>query len=112
MIGEEHISRKPIALIDVKEILKERKKEKDLTYEQEQAVKYANAFAKLTSKQSEKLFKELMDLETINEKLAIKICDLLPAELETMKLVPDKNEGVSEEDLKKAFELVSALKKK
>jgi len=112
MIGEEQISRKPIALIEVKEMLKARKKEKELTYEQDQAVKYASTFAKLTSKQSGKLFKELMELETINEKLAIKICDLLPAELETMKLVPDKSEGVSEEDLKQAFELVSKLKKK
>lgn len=106
MIGEEFVGRKPITLVGVKNILKKRKKEKELTYEQEQTYKYASIFAKLTNKQCEKLYSELIALESINEKLATKIIDLLPAEMEIMKLIPEKKEEVKDEDLAKALELV------
>ncbi len=112
MIGEEFVSRKPVTLGKVKEILKERKKEKDLTYEQDQAYKYASTFSKLTMKQQEKLFSELIGIDTINEGLAVKIIDILPPEIEIMKLIPTKEDAVTEEDLKKAFEIVSKYVKK
>ena len=106
MIGEEFLGRKPVTLSKVKNILKERKKEKEFTYEQEQTFKYASTFAKLSEKKEEKLFAELLKLETITEPFAVKIVDLVPAEMEIMKLIPEKKEDVNEEDLKKALELV------
>jgi len=114
MIGEEFIGRKPVTLAEVKQLLKARKKDKELTYEQDQTYKYASTFAKLTLKQREKLFSELMKLETMNEALAVKILDLLPKDIEVIKLLPEKSEGVSEEDLAKALEIIQkyAVKKK
>jgi len=97
---------------EVKELLKERKKEKELTYEQEQAYKYASTFAKLTKKQREKLFAELIQIDSITDELAIKIVDIMPAEIEIMKLIPGKEDEVKEDDLEKAFELVKKYIKK
>ena len=112
MIGEEFISRKPATLVEVKELLKARKKEKELTYEQEQTYKYASAFAKITLKQREKLFSELVKLDTVSDVLAVKIIDLMPGEIEAIKLIPDKSEGASEENLAKALEIIRKYIKK
>ncbi len=106
MIGEEFIGKKPVTLVDVKRILKERKKEKELTYEQERAYSYARTFAKLTQKRKERLASELAELETIDKETACKILDIMPAEIEIMKLVPGDKKDISEEDLKKALEII------
>ena len=48
MIGEEILESKSITLAEIAELLKERKKEKELSYEQEHALKYAKAFSKIS----------------------------------------------------------------
>jgi len=106
MIGEELLSRKPVTLSKVKNILKKRKEESELTYEQEETLKYASAFCKVTKKQRDKIMEELLKLETINEELAVKIIDLLPQEIEIMKILPEKKSEVKEEDLVAALEIV------
>ncbi len=106
MIGEELISRKPITLSKVKNILKKRKEESELTYEQEETLKYATTFCKVTKKQRDKIMEELLKLETINEELAVKIVDILPRDIEIMKILPEKKSEVKEEDLVAALEIV------
>ena len=106
MIGEEFISRKPVSLIEIKKLLKARKKDKELSYEQGQTYKYVSAFSKLTEKQHKKLFGELVQLETISDGTAMKILNIMPKEIEIIRLIPEKSDGVSEEDLAKALEAV------
>ena len=106
MIGEELLARKPIPLSKVKNLLEKRKREGELTYEQENALKYAKMFSKIKKKVRDQMLNELMQLETINEELAVKIVDIMPADLEIMKILPEKKGSVREEDLEKAFEIV------
>jgi len=106
MIGDEIISSKKITLTEVKELMKTRKKEKELTYEQDLTQKYAKNFSKLTEKQAQKLFEELIKLESVDEELAAKLVDVLPAETELIKLAPLKESTVTQEDLTQALELV------
>lgn len=112
MIGEELIERKPVSLPEVRAILRERKREKELTYEQEQAYKYSRVFSKITKRKRKRLFKKLIELDSINERIATKILDIMPWEPEIMKLIPLKDENVKEEDLKKAFEIIKKYAKK
>ncbi len=114
MIGEKMVEEKPITLFQVKELLKARKKEKELTYEQDQTYKYASTFSKLPKAKTAKLLGELEKLETISEELAIKLVDVMPTEEETINLFREKKDEVSEEDLKAALELLKkfAPKKK
>lgn len=107
MIGEEVILRKPITLSKAKNLLAKRKELSEPIYEQEEALKYAKTFSKVTKKQRDKIMEELLKLETINEELAVKIIDILPKELEIIKLLPEKKENVSEEDLAKAIEIIA-----
>ncbi len=45
MIGEKIIEKKPVNLTEVKQLLAGKKKEKDLSYEQDLTMKYAKKFS-------------------------------------------------------------------
>ena len=67
VIGEKITGEKPLTLTEIKEFLTERKKEKELTYEQDLAMKYAKKFAKVTISQAEKIREELLKLKPFDE---------------------------------------------
>jgi DNA-directed RNA polymerase subunit F len=106
MIGKEIIDKKPVSLVKIKEILKERNKEGELTYEQKTTYDYVKKFAKLTAAKQKKLLADLQSIEGIEEAFALKISDVLPDNLEVLKLMAHKNSKASEDDLKKAFDVV------
>ena len=106
MIGEQILSKKPITLSKAKNLLEKRKEASEPTYEQEEALKYAKTFSKVTKKQRDKIMEELLKLETIDEELAVKIIDILPHDIEVMKILPEKKAAVKEEDLAAALEIV------
>ena len=65
---------KPVSLSEVKNILKKIEKERtDLIYEQRIALEHAQAFSKLTMKQTKDLIKELKNIETIEESHSYKV---------------------------------------
>lgn len=105
MIGEKLIDKKPVSLVEVKELLGERKKDKDLNYEQDIAIKYAKKFAKVSPKEAEKLKEELSKIESLDSELVVKLIDLLPTKKEVLELIVPKGTAVSEEDLVKVLAL-------
>jgi len=111
MIGEKIIERKPVSLINVKQLLSERKKEKDLSYEQDITLKYAKHFAKVTPAQAEKLVTELKKIETLNDKTIVKIIDLLPVKKEKLQLLIAKDIVLDEASTQKILELCKKYKK-
>ncbi len=92
----------PISLTEVKDILQERKAEKELNYEQEVTLKYAESFARLTKKQLESLIKSLEEYSFLkeNKELLYQIIMVLPTSVEQLKLIIPKEVEVSEDDLK------------
>lgn len=110
MIGKELLSKKPIGLVNVQAMLKERKSEKDLSYEQKLTYEYSKKFSKLTPAKHKKIMKELQALESISEDLAVKIADVLPDSMVLMNLIANKQDA-KEEDLKKALEIVKGYLK-
>ena len=105
MIGEEILEKKPITLVEVKAILAERKKENELSYEQDIALKYAKRFSKLTEKQLKKIKEELKGIKGLSEEIMVKIIDILPDKKEILELLIPKESELKEEDLKKILEI-------
>ena len=105
MIGDKILERKVLTLTEAKDILAERKKDKELTYEQDMTLKYAKTFSKLTPKKAEKLLSELMKLEGMTEELAVKVADILPTEKEVFRLLLPKDTELSDETIAQAMEL-------
>ena len=103
---EKILSKKFIPLIEVKELLKERSKEGELTYEQGLTLKYADKFAKLPKVKTEKLLGELKKIDGVNDALAIKLVDILPMEKEVLDLMIARELKISEENRLKILDLI------
>jgi len=97
----------PVSLYKVKEILKNRKAEKELTYEQDLAMKYVEKFAKLTEKQTEDLIKSLEGIEFLKQQteLIYEIVTVLPIRKEQLQLIVPKTMTPTDEELDQVVEL-------
>ncbi len=112
MIGKRQVSARDVPLFEVKEILAERNKEGDLTYEQQQAFDYAKKFAKVTPAKGGKLLSELQAIDGLDDDFITKAIDVLPADLNTAKLILYKGGAVvSDETLKQVVDIVSKYAK-
>jgi DNA-directed RNA polymerase subunit F len=97
----------PVSLQEVKEILKERKGEKELTYEQDITYKYIEKYAKLTDKQTKDLLEKLDEIEFLktNKELKYQLLTALPTHIEQVKLFLPKDVTASDEELSKIVDL-------
>lgn len=98
-----------LSLAEVKKILTEKGKDKELNYEQKMALEHAKQFAKLTPLKAEKLKKELLEMELPNE-VATKIVDVLPNAIE-LDLIAEKNKTITDDNKEKILTLVNKYKK-
>ncbi len=112
MIGKRQVSAKDVPLFEVKELLAERNKEGELTYEQQQAFEYSKKFAKVTPAKGEKLLSELQAIDGLDDDFITKAIDILPSDLDTAKLILVKGGAVvSDETLKQVVEIASKYAK-
>lgn len=97
-----------LSLSEVKNMLKKIEKErKELIYDQRIALEHAQAFSKLTIKQTKDLIKELQEIGSIEEIHAYKLADLLPTTAEDVKAIFAKERvNPSESEIKKILEIV------
>ena len=105
---------KPVALFGVKEVLKARKGEGELNYEQEQTYKYVEKFAKLTEKQTNDLLEALKDVNFLKdlELLRFEIANTVPTRVEQLQLMLPKGIAPSEDELKSVIELTKKFEEK
>lgn len=61
--------------------------EREMRYELARAVEHVNRFAVLEGEESRELVEELLDLETVKTKSAVKIADLLPRNRDELRAV-------------------------
>ena len=106
MLEQKIIESKPVSLVEVKELLKERAKAGELTYEQTLTQKYASKYAKLTQAKANKLQNELNSINGMNEDLAIKIIDILPIEMEVLELLIPKNSSIKKDSFQPILDIV------
>lgn len=113
MIGNELKESKDISLSEVLEILEKRKKRSPLGYEQQTSYDYCTAFVKLSLVDTKRLIEELMEIEEINEKTAIKIVDIIPVKESQLKIILAKERiELSPDKIQKVFEILLKYKDK
>lgn len=99
-------------MVEAKEILKERVKEKEeASYEQDMSLKYIEKFSKLSPSKAQKLVEDLKEIEGVDETFAVKIADVMPETMEVLQLLLTKNSKIKESDLEKIFDLVKKYQK-
>ena len=113
MIGKKVVSKEPMCLADVKAIIDKRKKEGELSYEQNLTFEYCKKFLKITQKNAEKLIGGLMEkVDKLSKKNAIELCDVMPKKAEEVNLVFAKEHFVlSDEEISAILEVLSKYQK-
>ncbi len=106
MIGKKLLGTKPVCLADVKEMLKERSQDGELTYEQTLTNDYSKKFAKLPKTKAQKLLASLGEMDSMTDELAVKIVDICPQSIDILRLLVPKNAKFSDETIEKIIGLV------
>jgi len=107
MIGKKLLNQGPQSLADVKEVLEKRKKEGELSYEQNLTLEYCKKFTKLKKKKAVEAIKELAELEKMNEKHAIALIDIMPEKADDVKLIFSKEHFIlSDEEIKAILDVL------
>ena len=99
------LEEQPVSITKVEDIIKERKKDGELTYEQKKTLQYTKEFKKLDTKEAEELLNELEEAK-IDEQTAVKIVDVLPRNKTELKVLYSKHHIPTEEETSMAVELV------
>lgn len=98
MIGKKIINQEPISLANVKELIEQKKKEGELTYEQNLTLEYCKKFSKLSKRDANALIEELSKIEKVSRKYAIVLADLLPKTPDEIRLIFSKEHFILSED--------------
>ncbi len=97
-----------LTLSEVKEILLEENERRELNALQKAALSHAEEFAQLSGEESRKLVEELMGLDFVTERHAVKIADILPKHPDQVRTIYSKDKIVlPPEDIKKILDIVA-----
>lgn len=88
---EEIVRENLITSTEAKDILKERKKEIELGYEQKNALDYLKKYDKLNPKKAKELASKLSEVKRLRERQIISIVNILPQDNDDLRLILEKD---------------------
>ncbi len=104
------VYKEDVTLAEIKKILSEKAKEKELSFEQNEAYEHAKSFSKLSFANAQKLKQELMTQVELSDELSTKLVDILPNNVE-LDVILEKEKEISEEQKQKIIELIEKYNK-
>lgn len=101
------MNKKYLTLAEVREILDEISKERELSDFQKNALKHAEEFSKVKPQNAKKLKEKLMKVDIVNEKYAVKIIDIMPRTPDEVRVIFSKDKIIpTPEDIQKILEIL------
>ncbi len=98
---------KEIPWAEAKKILEAKEKEKELGYEQKNALEHLRKFSKLSQKNIKDMLEELGKMERLKDRQKISIANQLPQDMEDLRvLFANEVIKLSEDDKKKILSIV------
>ncbi len=102
---------KNVNWIFVKKVLASKEKEKELGYEQKNALDHLRKFCKISEKKAETIREELVKIGKLKEKHMNYILNFLPDNLDDLRLIfAHERVVLSEDDKKKILKIVKSNK--
>ena len=107
MIGKEILESEPIPSAEVKKILEEFSEDNELNYEQNITLNHLSRFKKYSVEDTREIYKKLTEEFELRDKVATHIVDLVPQDLEDMRVIFAKEPGnIDADDMKKILEML------
>jgi len=104
------LNEKPLTMAELKEKLEEiKKRDIEISERTQKTLNYLNKFVLLKEKEALKLKEALLNLNIsrLKEKHIIKIIDLMPKDIESLKLIfASENITIKQEDLQRILEIL------
>ncbi|MEM5812427.1 MAG: RNA polymerase Rpb4 family protein [Candidatus Aenigmatarchaeota archaeon] len=101
------LNEKFVSWVEVKKILEKKEKEKELGYEQKNALDHLRKFSKISEKAANEMHDELVKIEKLKERHIVSIMNHLPQDLEELRvLFANEVVSLSEDDKKKIISIV------
>lgn len=108
MIGDEIKEKNPITFAEALEILKEKEDEKELEFEQRLAYDFVQKFSPLSPEKTEKLVKDLLDIEKVREHQAVILANNMPETKEDINLIFSKERtSLREETIERILDIIN-----
>jgi len=112
ILNMEILNEEDVSIVETKRILDERKKERDLVYEQKICLEYLERVPKLTQKQAEDLAVELSKIPVMKPRYVNLVLNMLPdREEEVEALFSKERTNLKKEEVKQIAEIVSKAKR-
>jgi len=100
-------SEKFVTWAEVRKALEKKEKEKELSYEQKNALEHLRKFAKISEKQANEMTQELEKIERLRDRHIVSIINHMPQDLEDLRvLFANETVSISDEDRKKIISIV------
>ena len=112
MIGKKTLNSEPLSLAEAKELIEQRKKEGELSYEQNLTLEYTKKFSKLSSDDARALMNELSQIPNITRRHAVEVADIFPKNLDELRLIFSKEHfTLTDEELQAILALLDKYRK-
>jgi|SRR3989344_2133903 len=106
------VSEEDISIHDAKRMLDERKKERDLVYDQKICLEYLEKISSLTTAQLKNITEELSAISILKPRYIALILTMMPdSEEEVEMLFSKERTNLKKEEIKKIVEIVKKFKK-
>ena len=100
-------SEKFVTWSEVRKALEKKEKEKELSYEQKNALEHLRKFAKISEKDASEMTQELEKIERLRDRHIVSIINHMPQDLEDLRvLFANETVSISDEDRKKIISIV------
>ena len=91
----------------IKKTLEKKEKEKELSYEQKNALEHLRKFSKISEKSAAEMTEELEKIDRLKEKHIVSIINHMPQDLEELRvLFANEVSSISDDDKKKIISIV------
>ena len=106
------VSEEDVSIHDAKRIIDERKKDRDLVYDQKICLEYLEKIAALTATQLKNLTEELSTIAILKPRYVALILSMMPdTEEEVEALFSKERTNLKKEEIKKIVEIIKKFKK-
>ncbi|MFH1978363.1 MAG: hypothetical protein ABIJ92_03495 [Candidatus Aenigmatarchaeota archaeon] len=101
------LKEKSVDWVEAKKILDNKAKEGELAYEQKNALEHLKKFSKTTQKNMHEMKESLEKVESLKERQIISIMNMMPKDLDELRiLLANEVVSLSEDDKKKVVSIV------
>ncbi len=101
------MDRKYLTIAETKEILENIAKDREINEFQKDVLNYVKTMSKTKPDEAKEMVKKLMKLDFVNEKMAVKLVDIMPINAEQVRSIFYKEKkDLSEEQIIKILEIL------